>query len=42
MALKFGYWSVGGIAQAIRMLLYILGQDYEGVAYVLPEKWATF
>ena len=40
MPLKLGYWSIGGIAEPIRMLLHILGQEYENITYVLPEDWA--
>ena len=40
MTLKLGYWPVGGIAQPIRMLLHILGEDYENVIFNNREEWA--
>ena len=39
MALKLGYWKMGGRAEPIRMLLHILGQEYENVLYTKVEDW---
>ena len=39
MALKLGYWRAGGLAEPIRMLLHVLGQEYENVEFILPEDW---
>ena len=39
MSLKLGYWPIGGITQPIRMLLHVLGQDYENIIHKNREEW---
>ena len=39
MALKVAYWPIGGITQPIRMLLHVLGQDFENITYETKDDW---
>ena len=39
MTLKLAYYATGGAAQPIRILLHVLGQEYENFTYTQNEKW---
>ena len=42
MSLKLGYWKAGGLAEPLRILLHVLGQEFENITFVHPEDWLPY
>ncbi len=39
MVYKMGYWNLGGLGECVRLLLNVLGQDYEDEQIASPDDW---